>query len=229
MRWTWIACVGVALGCGPAVETPGGTEIEAETEVGNPGSSSGGQTTSATVVTEPNPTEPDTSSSEGTGSSGLTSVGVTTGAPSTDGEFFLAIYANPVAPTTPFQFVADVKAGDGQVVMLLTPLSLDIASVDSPREPVPPPFEVSGPIDSDGLFTIEIPNLSIPGSTNPVTGSDIEASATLEAVLEMDRFCGRVSGMITVPAKIDLAGSTLEAVRIEGGPLPLPAQIDCGQ
>ena len=179
-------------------------------------------------MTGSNPTDPDISSSGGTGSSGGTTVGVTTGDRSIDGEYFLAIFANPIAPTTPFQFLADVKADAGQVVMLLTPLSLDIQSVDSPREPVPPPFEVSGPIDSEGSFTIDIPELSIPGPTNPVTGSDITASATLEGVLAPDRICGRVSGMITVPANIDLTGSTLAGVRTDGGPLPLPADLDCG-
>lgn len=218
MRWTWICCVAVVgLGCGPAVEP----ESEAGGSTG-PAASTGSSGVNETVApTDPSVTEG--SSGDGTESSG----GVTTGAPTLDGEFFLAIYATPVAPTTPFQFIADVKAGDGQVVMSLTPLSLDIASVDTPREPVPPPFEVSGPIDADGFFAIEVPELLIPGATNPVTGSDIVASATLEGVIEMDRICGRVSGMITVPANIDLTGSSLAGVRLDGGPLPLPDDLDC--
>ena len=234
MRWTWIVCVGVAVGCGPAVETPGGTEIEAETDAGTAEGSTGARTTSVSMVPEPDPTDPNTSSSEGTGPSGVTTDGVTmggvtTGAPSMDGEFFLAIFATPVAPTTPFQFLADVKADAGQVVMLLTPLSLDVGSVSTPREPVPPSFEVSGSIDAGGAFRIEVPELALPGSTNPITGSDIVASLTLEGVLGIDRICGRVSGMITVPANIDLTGSTLAGERSEGDPLPLPADLDCDQ
>ena len=216
--------------------------------MGTSGTSTGGATT-APVVTEPNPTEPETSSTEGTGSEGVTTDGVTsdgvtsdgvtsdgvtsdgptTGEPGTDADFFLAIYATPVAPTTPFQFLADVTAEGGQLELSLTPLSLDILSVDTPREPLPPPFVVSGPIAEDGSFTIEIPDLMLIGQANPVTGSDIVASVTLDGVFEQDRICGQVSGAITVPANIDLTGSYLSGMRIDGGPLPSIDDLDCVQ
>lgn len=205
--------------------------MDSESEAGTQATSStssGGLTGSSGVNWTVAPTDPsvtDGSSGDGTGSSGGTTT--TAGAPTLDGDFFLAIYATPVAPTTPFQFVAEVKAGGGQLVMSLTPLSLDIQSVDTPRDPVPPPFEVSGPLGPDGSFSIEIPQLAISGVANPITGSDIVASATLEGVIEMDRICGRVSGMITVPANIDLTGSSLAGMRLDGGPLPLPDDLDC--
>lgn len=209
--------------------------------MGTSGSSTGGATT-APVVTEPNPTEPETSSTEGTGSEGVTSDGsdgvtsdgvtsdgVTTGEPGTEADFFLAIYATPIAPTTPFQFLVDVTAEGGQLVLSLTPLSLEILSVDSPREPLPPPFVVSGPMAADGSFTIEIPELMLIGQANPITGSDIVASVTLDGVFEQDRICGQVSGSITVPANIDLTGSSLSGMRIDGGPLPSIDDLDCVQ
>ena len=210
MRWTWIVCVGVALGCGPAVET----QIEASTQAGGTGGSSG--STSTDSETSPS------------GSSGPATDGVTTDAPLTGGEFFMALFATSIAPTTPFQFLGDVKAGNGEVVMLLTPLSLDIGAVDAPREPVPPPFEIAGSVEPDGSFVIEVPELLIPGQASPVTSSDIEGSVRIEGLLETDRICARVSGMITVPETTSLNGSTLAGVRLDGDLLPLPSELDCG-
>ncbi len=204
-----------SVACGPAVETEEG------------GTTQSSDSTGVDSPAAPTMTEPSTSPVDGMGSSGETGADATTGTSSLDGEFFLAITATPVAPTTPFQFLAEVKVDAGAVAMLLTPLSLEIASVDAPREPVPPPFEVSGSISTDGSFGIEIPELSLPGPTNPITGSDIIASVTLEGVISNDQICGRVSGMITSPASIDLTGSTLAGVRMDGGPLPLPEDLGC--
>lgn len=204
-----------------------------------PSGGSTGPATTGPVVPEPDPPEPGTSSSEGTGSEGVTSDGstsdgstsdgTTTGEPGTEADFFLAIYATPVAPTTPFQFLADVTAEGGQLELSLTPLSLDILSVDTPREPLPPPFVVSGPLAADGSFTIAIPELMLIGAANPITGSDIVASVTLTGVYEPERMCGQVSGAITVPANIDLTGSYLSGMPLFGGPLPPVDELDCPQ
>lgn len=50
--------------------------------------------------------------------------------------------------------------------MSLTPLSLSVGATDTPREPVPPALVLSGTVDPDGVFTIDVPKVGLSGVTN---------------------------------------------------------------
>ncbi len=203
-----------------------------ETTTGNE-ATSGTTTGGGGLDTSTGPGVLDTGSFE-TGSSGSSSTGgdeTTTGA---DVEYdYLVAFAAVIAPQTPFQFVGAIEADDSTITMSLTPLSLDVGSVDTPREPVPPPIAFEGTVDVDGRFSIDVPEIELAGVTNPVTGSDIVAQMQIEGEFVGEVLCAQVTGMVTVPANIDLQGSTFSAMPLDLGPmplpedLPLPTAIDC--
>jgi hypothetical protein len=220
------------VGCGPAVDTEGGESSGAED-----GSTSGSTTNAPDPDPDPGPSTAPVTSSPAT-SDTTTGIGDETGSSSTtttvgvEDQYYVSL-ATIVAETTPFQFIGTVKA-DGEVIgMSLTPLSLDVLSVDSPRELVPPAIEVGGIIDPDGLFTIEAPNVELVGAVNPITGSDIVADLTIQGEFVGDLICGRVSGMVTVPTMIQLEGSRFSAMPVSLGDnpssqdIPLPGDIAC--
>lgn len=207
----------VCVGCGPAVKSDGA-------------GSTGEDASSSTMPAETGSVLDDETS---TGSEpGQTSAMDPTDEPedtvgAADGEYFVALHA-VIAAETPFQFVGTVKIDADLVSMSLTPLSLEVLSVDSPREPLPPPIELFGNVDDLGVFTIAAPDLQISGLANPITGSDIVVSLTIQGRAEGDLICADVTGMVTVPANIDLQGSRLTAMPLPAdGELPLPSEIGC--
>ncbi len=215
----------VLAGCGPAVEEESASSGEGSTSaVGSSGS-----TSDTPVPDPPDPDPPAMTSTSTTGpvgtDTGFASTG-STGAVATEGAYFFAMRLI-IAESTPLQFVGEAKA-DGEVVaMTLTPLSLDLNSTDAPREEVPPAIELTGDLDPDGVFRILASDLELPGNVNPITGSDIVATLRIEGAFEGENICGRVSGMVTAPANIDLTGSTLSAIPYDGGELPAVEQVDC--
>ena len=230
-----LACCSLMMlvACGPAVES----EDEEPSSGTEAGSTSGSTTNAPDPDPDPGPSTAPVTSSPAT-SETTTSVGDDSGSSSTttsvgvEDQYYVNLAAI-VAETTPFQFIGTVKVDDGGIGMSLTPLSLDVLSVDTPRELVPPPIEILGTIEPDGLITIEVPEVQLVGAVNPITGSDIVAEFTIQAEFVGDLICGRVAGMVTVPANIDLTGSTFSAMPVALGPdpapedIPLPSDIGC--
>lgn len=136
------------------------------------------------------------------------------------GTFHFSLTATPVAPTTPFQFIATTvftadAAGGGQLDIALQPLSLEILATNTPREFTGDPVLLSFAVDEAGTFDADIGVINLIGDANPVTGSDIVATMQLQGAIQDENiYCGNVGGMVTVPANIDLTGSTFAAIRI---------------
>lgn len=256
MRWMtcFLGCA-LVVGCGSAVEDEQDTDDGSSGMVGSsssgplPSTSSSGSTSidesTTGSSTSDTTTGLDTSSgpqdtgvmetgSTDTGSTESSSGGddTTTGVVDTAEYDYLFALSAIVAPGTPFQFVGTIDADDTTVEIALTPLSLDVGAVDVPREPVPPTLVWTGDV-TEGVFSIDLPMLELLGPTNPITGSDIEASIQIIGQFEGDNLCAAVTGQVTSPANIDLAGSTFSAMPLDLGPspepeeLPLPSAIVC--
>ena len=204
-------------GCGPAleVEDPGGTSGNDVSE-----SSSGSQGMAPGADTRPVSTTRDAATGEPDEPIDTT----------VEGEFFVSL-PTIIAEATPLQFVGTINADAQSISMLLTPLSLDVLSVDTPRELVPPPIELVGTVGPGRTFSIPLHELQVSGVANPITGSDIVASISIEGTLGDGLVCGDADGEVTVPTTIALTGSRFEAVEIEPGTptqdLPLPDDIGC--
>ncbi len=220
------------VACGPAVDS----DEEEQSSGTEAGSTSGSTTNSPDPDPDPGPSTAPVTTSPATS---VTTTGVgddsgssTTGSVGVDDQYYVNLAAI-VAEDTPFQFLGTVKADGETIGMSLTPLSLDVLSTESPRELVPPAIEIAGTIAPDGLISIDVPDVQFVGAVNPITGSDIEARLRIEAEFVGDLICGRVSGMVTVPANIDLTGSTFSAMPVSLGPnpapddIPLPSDIGC--
>ncbi len=136
------------------------------------------------------------------------------------GTFHFSLTATPVAPTTPFQFIATTTftpddAGGGQLDLELQPLSLGLGQTNNPREFTGDAIPLSFTVDEAGTFDADLGEINLIGAANPVTGSDIVATMQLQGAIQDENvYCGNVGGMVTVPANIDLTGSTFAAIRI---------------
>ena len=132
---------------------------------------------------------------------------------------YLASLVTTLAPGVPILFACDVEVGEDleSVELTFQPLATDTDAM--PREPVGASFG-SGPVPyrEDGSFVAELGEVTVPGRANPISGSDIVATVTVEAsVREMEGelpmlFCGDVRGMVSVPLELDLAGSSMFGV-----------------
>ncbi|HHK41000.1 MAG TPA: hypothetical protein ENJ50_01165, partial [Planctomycetaceae bacterium] len=97
------------------------------------------------------------------------------------GTFHFSLTATPVAPTTPFQFIATTTftpgdAGGGQLDIELQPLSLEVLATNTPREFTGDPIPLSFTVDEAGTFDEDVGEINLIGDANPVTGSDIVAT-----------------------------------------------------
>jgi hypothetical protein len=86
------------------------------------------------------------------------------------------------------------------------------------------------PVQANGAFRADMPGLAVPGAANPVTGGDILANVVLEGSLCGDArsFCGTVTGNVSSPLPLDLAGSTFTLTRVDPpADPPTRPPIDC--
>lgn len=142
-----------------------------------------------------------------------------------DGEYLLVMSA-VIDPQHPFQFRASVvqtgeQSGNRQLDVTLQPLALDVLSTTMPRTPVGAAIPTMLSVDVDGGFAAELGEVRITGAANPITGSDIVATITLDGNIgDGDVWCGQMTGEVTQPLLLDLTGSTFAFVRLQGDELP---------
>ncbi|MGB1698415.1 MAG: hypothetical protein ACPHRO_00585 [Nannocystaceae bacterium] len=125
-------------------------------------------------------------------------------------------FKTPLGPNLPLQFIVTVDAAGDTVDFEFQPLSLDIGSFDTPREPVGDSLIYSAVPVVDGQFMLDLGSVTIPAAANPISGGDIVANISMSGrVLSNDRWAGEVSGQISAPVNADLAGSTFAVIRLE--------------
>lgn len=135
------------------------------------------------------------------------------------GRYLLALEA-PVAPSTPLLFRLDaaVAADLTRVDLGIQPLASDMSA--TPRTAVGVEVNVKGAAyDERGHFDAKIPEISVPGSANPISGADIIASVELMGTALQANgkpvLCGSASGQVTLPIMLDLAGSVFGALKTD--------------
>lgn len=216
LKSSMMAALLLAAGCEAAVDvedtdmgasqtSSGATDSALGTSGGTPPDPSGGPPPG----TDPSTTDPTTTGDEPGSDTAQEPL-------LTPGTYFAALTAVPVASSTPFQLLADITVDGNAMTLEFTYLSLDVLSTTSPREPVGMSFQVNDvSIEEDGAFSFPLA-LSIPGAANPITGSDIQAEVELNGDIVDGKLCAAVAGMVTVPANIDLTGSTFAAIPVDG-------------
>lgn len=223
-----------AVGCGSAIEgDPAGSMTGSSSEDSSSSSSSesgsnetpGTSTTPGTTTVTPGTTTTDPIPPPTTGPVPMPpDLGPVGGL--VEGRYLLAMFTT-LSPTTPIQFVASVENSDAGPWMSLQPLSLNVGSTDTPREPVGELISTTGVSEGAAGFRFEFQEVELVGAANPITGADIVGNFTLIANCGL---CGPLEGEVVVPLDYDLAGSTFSSVMLDGGPLP-PAPpeacVDC--
>jgi len=145
--------------------------------------------------------------------------------PDVNGTFLLGLAA-VIAPDPPFQFLAELELDGRAVTISLTGLGrYDRMPVEGD-----PLVAENVPVDATGQFEANFQG-EIPGDANVITGSTLTVDVTLIGRLQSpDMFCGEATGMILEPIELDIAGSTVGALRVEPGvvgeALPTP-MADC--
>ncbi len=132
--------------------------------------------------------------------------------PNINGTFLLGLAA-VISPEPPFQFLADVELDGNTVTISLRGLDrFTRMLVDAP------PLAAAGvPVDVTGRFEAVLQG-EIPGDANVLTGSTLTVDVTLIGrIRSEDLFCGDANGMILAPIELDIAGSTIGAIRVEDG------------
>jgi hypothetical protein len=197
----------------------GTTEDPPDTTTGSETGSSGG----SAGTTEGSTTGSTSDASTDTGSTGGNAL------PDIDGDFLMAV-ATVIDPSLPLQYIATfdiTPVGMGGTVDVdLQPLALDQGSTTVPRTPFGVPMSFPGlPVAPDGTFSIPIGPLPVPGETNPITGSDVQADMVLidATIIDEDNVCGTMSGDLVSPIMISLSGTTMGSVRVaDTSPAGLP-------
>jgi hypothetical protein len=143
-----------------------------------------------------------------------------------DGEYLLAL-STTLDPNLPLQFIVTVDAGTTLVDLSIQPLSLDVNQTTTPRLPVGDPLVYNQIPHVDGVFTLDLGTVMVPGAANPITGSNITVAAVLAgSFVSETAFCGTITGDVMQPIVYDLVGSTFAAVEVEDtSPAALPVDI----
>ena len=140
------------------------------------------------------------------------------------GTFYFTLRA-VIATALPLQFIAtttftETETG-GTLDVTLQALSLLVQETEEPREMVGDPIVLpTAEVDETGAFEVDLGEVSVIGSANPISGSDIVATLSLKGTIQSeDVFCGGVKGNITAPIKAPLSygDSSFAAVRLEEG------------
>jgi len=106
----------------------------------------------------------------------------------------------------------------------LTPNSDGTAALDLSLQPLTymgqkptgsPIVEMGIPVTATGTFTIDLGQVMVNADANPVTQTNLVATISLAGTLfSADTECGAVTGMVTMPAPLNLDGSTFAAIRV---------------
>lgn len=137
--------------------------------------------------------------------------------PNITGKFLFSL-SSVVDVDRPFFFIATntlYATGDGSATMDTSLQPLHYVN----RTPVGDPLEFTGvPISMTGQFELSATNVSIPGDANPFSESTVELSEVIlrPTIKNKNMYCGTVDGHLTSPLDLDIAGSTMGAVRIMG-------------
>jgi hypothetical protein len=140
------------------------------------------------------------------------------------GTFYFTLRA-VIATALPLQFIAtttftETETG-GNLDIRLQALSLNIGETEEPREMVGDLIVLpTAEVDETGAFEVDLGEVSVIGSANAISGSDIVATLSLKGTIQSeDVFCGGVEGNITDPIKAPLSygDSSFAAVRLEEG------------
>lgn len=142
--------------------------------------------------------------------------------PDVNGEFYLAL-APSISPDVNllFRATATLQGDPATLTLELQPLcNTDQCTLG---DPVGDPIAVAAVEVSDTCtFEASLVDGLVPGSANPISGSDIIANIDMIGSLNSDTFfCGIANGTATVSGSaIPVDGSSFGAVRIEGETLP---------
>jgi hypothetical protein len=208
----------LAIACGPVVSTDTAAE---EAGSGDPESTGTGTTEPGTTGSGPDPV---TTTALPTTTGARLDVG---GVGRIDGPYLLALAAI-IDPGHPLQFIAYTRLSGERLDLELTPLTLDVGSTTAPRQPFGDPLFYPGiQVDDGGCFLLDMGEVSLPGPTNPITGSDIAATITLVGCFDPQGYCGTVEGMVHMPIMLDLTGSTFAAVPVDPEMLPTDFPSSC--
>ncbi|HSO00070.1 MAG TPA: hypothetical protein VLS89_17375 [Candidatus Nanopelagicales bacterium] len=146
-----------------------------------------------------------------------------------DGDYLLALSAT-LNPAKPILFLAQVTTsamGDG----LGFSMNLQALTAADRSTPVGAATDV-GPfqVNADGSFVADLPPLTVPNTANPITGSEIQADATMTGSLcdPAEFICGTVTGTAIASITLNLDGSTFTMEKVPTpGAYPEPPQINC--
>lgn len=142
------------------------------------------------------------------------------------GPYYLVLSAS-IRPQSPVVFLADVTSDGSSFSMSVQPLKVDR------KTPVGDPLDV-GPFEfgDDGTFDAQFPKLTVNGEANPVSGSELVATAKFTGTFcgpDATFTCGTVSGNVEKPAALPLDGSTFTMTKL-GSPddiVPEETVINC--
>ena len=137
--------------------------------------------------------------------------------PDVSGRFLFSL-SSVVDVDSPFYFIATntlhpTMGGSATITTSLQPLDY------LKRTPVGDPIDFeTEPVSLTGQFELTATNVSLPGAANPFSDSTVELSqVTIKPTIKNPNlYCGEVTGMLTSPLMLDIAGSTMGAVRITG-------------
>lgn len=134
-----------------------------------------------------------------------------------------------VAAGLPLQGIVWLERGGGTVSLQLQWLSLEVGSTTQPRELVGDVYAYSGiPLDPDGSFTWDTGVILVPGEANPITGSDITGSFSVDVEPAGSPYCGSVGGQVLSPIQVSLDGSTHAMTTVPAvDALPLEFPTSC--
>ena len=145
-----------------------------------------------------------------------------------DGWWLMAV-DTPLSRGVPFQFLVQVQqASPGAYSIALQPLSLDIGSTTTPRQPVGEVRTIGGLLSLGNGAPLQFYTglWQIPGAANPITGSDLEIDIYVDGMQIGDPYCGIVSGSVLSPIAASLDGTTFATVRLAAtDPASLPVDF----
>jgi hypothetical protein len=160
-----------------------------------------------------------------------------------EGTYLIALSAH-LDNATPILFQGELTLGDDAqapaMSIRLTPLrtpyreAADNQGIE-PLTPIPPPLDLGPfPVEADGSFVAQFPEVQVTGKANCFSGNDLKATIRLTGKLSDDPatlgfVCGPLEGEVTSPIAVELTAEQdfFSMTLIEGGALPDSVVYDC--